>query len=75
MNQKKKTTEGKYVGTVKVGTKGQIVIPKEVRDLFNIDSGETLLVLADIERGIAIMKADAFDDIMDVLHKAQQKND
>lgn len=75
MNQKKKAPEGKYVGTVKVGTKGQIVIPKEVRDLFHIDSGETLLVLADIERGIAIMKTDAFDDIMDTLHKAQHKED
>ncbi|MBA4603093.1 AbrB/MazE/SpoVT family DNA-binding domain-containing protein [Thermoactinomyces mirandus] len=75
MNQKKKMPEGKYVGTAKVGTKGQIVIPKEIRDLFGIEPGETLLLLADIERGIAVMKADVFDDILDVLHKVQQKSD
>ncbi|MGA8943796.1 MAG: AbrB/MazE/SpoVT family DNA-binding domain-containing protein [Thermoactinomyces sp.] len=75
MNRKKKVPDGKYVGTVKVGTKGQIVIPKEVRDLFHIESGETLLVLADVERGIAIMKTDAFDDIMEALHKTQHKEE
>lgn len=39
---------------VKVGQKGQIVIPKEMRDMMGIRSGDTLLILADKERGIAI---------------------
>lgn len=45
---------GKYAWTVKVGEKGQFVIPKEARDLFNINPGDTLLILGDTERGIAI---------------------
>lgn len=45
---------GKYAWTVKVGEKGQFVIPKEARDLFNIKPGDTLLILGDEERGIAI---------------------
>lgn len=54
------TEDGKkfIFGTVKVGEKGQIVIPKEARDVFNIKSGDTLLVLGDVEQGIAIVKDD-----------------
>ncbi|WP_245611951.1 AbrB/MazE/SpoVT family DNA-binding domain-containing protein [endosymbiont 'TC1' of Trimyema compressum] len=51
-----KTPDGKFMGSVKVGSKGQIVIPKEVRDMFNIETGETLILLADINQGIAIQK-------------------
>lgn len=46
----------KFAGTVKVGEKGQIVIPKEIRDLFEIQPGDTLLVLGDTKRGIGIVK-------------------
>lgn len=45
---------GKYAWTVKIGEKGQFVIPKEARDVFDIHPGDTLLVLADRKRGIAI---------------------
>jgi len=41
-------------GTVKVGEKGQIVIPKEARELFNIKSGDTLLILGDERTGIVV---------------------
>ena len=45
---------------VKIGEKGQFVIPKEARDLFGFQPGSTILVLADEERGIAIpSKADS----------------
>ena len=45
--------KGKHVfGTVKVGEKGQIVIPKEARTVFGIRPGDTLLVLGDEARGI-----------------------
>ena len=50
--------KGKYAATVRVGEKGQIVIPKGVRDLFDIKPGDTLLVLADKNQGIAITKDD-----------------
>ncbi len=46
--------EGKLMSMVKVGQKGQIVIPKDMRDMMGIKSGDTLLILADKERGIAI---------------------
>lgn len=46
--------------TVKVGPKGQITIPKEARAMFNIAEGETLVVLGDKKRGIAILKSDMF---------------
>jgi AbrB family looped-hinge helix DNA binding protein len=45
-------------GTVKVGDRGQIVIPKEARDLFGIAPGDLLMVLGEEGRGIAIVKAD-----------------
>lgn len=50
-----KMPEGKYMATVKIGEKGQVVIPKEVRDMFSIKAGDTLLLLADVEKGIAIV--------------------
>ncbi|HWQ71306.1 MAG TPA: AbrB/MazE/SpoVT family DNA-binding domain-containing protein [Desulfitobacteriaceae bacterium] len=52
--------KGKYAWTVKVGEKGQFVIPKEARDIFNIKPGDTLIVLADEKRGIAIPPQDMF---------------
>lgn len=57
--------QDKYMGSVKVGAKGQIVIPKEARDMFNIKPGDILLLLADIDRGIAIQSFDYFDKIAD----------
>ena len=53
-----KESKGKYAGIARVGEKGQIVIPKGVRDLFDIKPGDTLLVLADKNQGIAITKDD-----------------
>lgn len=49
---------GKFAATVTLGEKGQIVIPKGARDLFGIKPGDTVLLLADTERGIAIMPPD-----------------
>ena len=63
-----KQSKGKCAGIVRVGERGQIVIPKGVRDLFDIHPGDTLLVLADEKRGIAITKDDVllqqFDAIL-----------
>ena len=54
--------EGKYAWTVTVGTKGQIVIPKEAREVFDIQPGDHLLILADARQGLAIPPKDSFDD-------------
>ena len=53
-----KQSKGKCAGLVRVGERGQIVIPKRARDLLGIRPGDTLLVLADEKRGIAITKDD-----------------
>lgn len=54
---------GKHLfGTVTVGERGQIVIPKQARDLFGMAPGDALLVLGDEDQGIAILKADEFMD-------------
>jgi len=56
--------KGKHIfGTVKVGEKGQIVIPKEARTLFHINPGDTLFVLGDEENGIVISKPDVVNDL------------
>lgn len=52
--------KGKYAWTVKVGEKGQIVIPKEARDIFDINPGDTLIILGDEKQGIAIPPKNAF---------------
>jgi len=52
--------KGRYIfGTVKVGQRGQIVIPKEAREMFDIKPGDLVLVVGDEEKGLAIVKADA----------------
>ncbi len=50
----RKTPKGKYAWTVTVGEKGQIVIPKQAREVFQIRPGDSLLLLGDEKRGIAI---------------------
>ena len=56
---------GKYLfGVVKVGDKGQIVIPKDARKIYDIKPGDTLMMLGD-ERGIALLKTEIFQGIID----------
>lgn len=55
--------KGKYAWTVKIGEKGQFVIPKEARDLFDIHPGDTIIVLADEKRGIAIPPKETFTQL------------
>ena len=56
--------KGKHLfGTVKVGEKGQIVIPKEARKLFHIESGDTLLILGDEHNGIIVSKPEVMNEV------------
>ena len=54
-----------YMGTAKVGPKGQIVIPKEVREMFGIEPGDNVIILADANRGIAIERTGFFRRVAD----------
>ena len=56
--------EGKFLAMVKVGPKGQIVIPSEVRELFGIQPGDSLLLLADRDQGIALPNPVQTQDIL-----------
>ena len=66
--EKNKTDKNKYVGICKVGEKGQIVIPKEIRTMFDINPGDSVIVLCDKDKGIALLKADG------TIYKASRKS-
>lgn len=59
-----KSKENRFIVSVKVGPKGQITVPKEAREMFGIKVGDTLMVLGDAERGLAIVKSDEFYKLM-----------
>lgn len=52
-------------GTAKVGDRGQIVIPKEARELFNIQPGDTLLILGEENKGLLVSRPELLRDIAD----------
>ena len=56
--------KNKYVGVCKVGEKGQIVIHKEVRIMFDINPGDNLIVLGDEGQGLAIIKEKGLLDLI-----------
>ena len=58
-----KAPQGRYAWTATVGEKGQIVIPKQAREIFGIKPGDTLLLLGDEQRGIAIPPKGAFAEL------------
>ena len=57
--------EGKYIfGVVKVGDKGQIVIPRDARKIYDIKPGDALLLLGD-QKGMAMLKTEVFQNVID----------
>ena len=70
-----KAPMGKFMTTVKLGAKGQIVIPKEARTLLNIEAGDSLILMADENQGIALQPfrfAEAFWNAVSGLDKEKQ---
>ena len=53
-----------FISSVKLGPKGQIVIPKEVREMFGLENGDTILLTADRERGIVLRSGEAMQSVV-----------
>ena len=70
-----KNPKGKYAWTVTVGEKGQIVSPKQARDIFNIKPGDTLVLLGDEKRGIAIPPKRAFSQFAAAIFEAEAEEE
>lgn len=62
-------------GTAKVGDRGQIVIPKEARELFNIKPGDTLLILGEEDTGLIISRPDVLSDIANQIFENVKKEE
>lgn len=58
------TMQDKFMTTVRIGPKGRIVIPKEVRAMFGLEPGDSLILLADRERGIALQSSSYYDSFV-----------
>ena len=61
----KQVEENRFIVSVKVGPKGQITVPVEARKMFDIKEGDTLMVMGDVKRGIALLKTDMFYRMME----------
>lgn len=64
---KKRKDAAPYMGTVKLGPKGQIVVPKEVREMFGLTPGDTLVLLAHPKRGIALERPTVLSTLADAI--------
>ena len=73
-----KGPKGKFAWTVKVGEKGQIVIPKDAREFYGIHPGDTLLILGDEENGMIVTKPEVLsslaEKILDQIGKEERSN-
>ncbi len=68
--------QGKHVfGMVTVGERGQIVIPKKARDVFDIKPGDSLLMLGDEEQGLALVKNDILLQFASMVFDAQKRRE
>ena len=62
-------------GTAKVGDRGQIVIPKEAREFFGIEPGDTLLILGKSQTGLIITKPEALNDLANQIFKSVENEE
>ena len=70
-----KANTRRVFGTAKVGDRGQIVIPKEARELFNIRPGDTLLILGDEDTGLIVSRPEVLSDIANQIFDTVKKED
>lgn len=68
--------KGKYFfGVAKIGERGQIVIPKKARDVFYIKPGDSLIILGDEERGLAIVPENMMNEFLNLVKSPLHKED
>lgn len=68
--------KGKHLfGVVTMGERGQIVIPKKARTVFDLNPGDELMILGDEEQGMAIIKADKIMEFMNAINSSIHKKD
>ncbi len=70
-----KTNTRRVFGTAKVGDRGQIVIPKEARELFGIQPGDTLLIVGESDTGLIVSRPEALNDLADKILNNINKED
>lgn len=67
-----KANTKRVFGTAKVGDRGQIVIPKEARELFNIKPGDTLLILGEDKKGLIVSRPELLRDLADQIFESNE---
>ena len=70
-----KAKSRRVIGTAKVGDRGQIVIPKEAREFFGIQPGDTLLILGKQEAGLIVTKPETLNDLAAQIFQSVEKED
>lgn len=70
-----KKPKGKYAWTVTVGEKGQIVIPKQAREIFGINPGDSLIILGDENKGLAIPPKNLFARFASAVFETDAENE
>ena len=70
-----KSKARRVFGTAKVGDRGQIVIPKEARELFNIQPGDTLLILGDEDTGLIVSRPEVLSNLATQIFDSVKKED
>lgn len=70
-----KKPRGKYAWTATIGEKGQIVIPKQAREIFDFQPGDTIIILGDEKKGLAIPKKNAFDKLAAAVFEADSEDE
>lgn len=70
-----KSNAQKVFGTAKVGDRGQIVIPKEAREFFGIEPGDTLLILGKSQTGLIVTKPETLDDLANQIFKSVENEE
>ena len=64
-----------FMSSVKIGPKGQVVIPKEARDMFGLEPGDTLVLMADKKKGLALQTVDKLNPLMKTVFNSLPSED